>query len=196
MSRLSVKSQRTVQILEALEKCLLEKSFRDTTIKDIAKMAGLTHGVLHYYFTSKKDILLKFINFKIEKYAAYAQEIGADGIAGLPGNKIVDEVFSFGLDLLFSNPNDVKVIIEVWSIANYDKDVLDILKVAYNLMEQLGSGMLINAGVDKKSASQITRSVIAQLTGLSLGRYLLGRDETEIYDSTRAWRLFKNPLSI
>ena len=80
MPRISVKEQRRLQILEALNDCLLTTSFSQTSIKDIARKANVNHGVLHYYFKSKDDILLNYIDFIIEKYLTiFSKWIAAAG---------------------------------------------------------------------------------------------------------------------
>lgn len=53
MARKKVQDERRLQILKALHTCLQEKSFEKTSIKDIARVAGVNHGVLHYYFTRR-----------------------------------------------------------------------------------------------------------------------------------------------
>ena len=68
MTRKSVQDERRQQILEALHRCLLVKPFDQTSIKDIATEAGLNHGMLHYYFKSKEDILLNYIEYIIDMY--------------------------------------------------------------------------------------------------------------------------------
>jgi len=37
-----------------------DKPFDQTFIKDIAQAAGVNHGLLHYYFKSKEDILIHY----------------------------------------------------------------------------------------------------------------------------------------
>ncbi|MGD0277963.1 MAG: TetR/AcrR family transcriptional regulator [Smithella sp.] len=70
MPRVSVKEKRRLQIIEALNDCLITTSFSKTSIKDIARKANVNHGVLHYYFKNKEDILLNYIDFIIDKYLA------------------------------------------------------------------------------------------------------------------------------
>jgi len=56
-----IRNERKIQILQALHECLLEKPFHQTSIKDIARKADVNHGLLHYYFENKEDILLNYI---------------------------------------------------------------------------------------------------------------------------------------
>lgn len=44
--------------MEAAFRTLVEKGYRETTMKDIAARAGLATGLAHYYFDTKEDLLL------------------------------------------------------------------------------------------------------------------------------------------
>jgi len=61
VGRKSIKEQRRREILDALYRCLLKKPYTETSIKEIGAEAGINYAMLHYYFRSKEDILLNFI---------------------------------------------------------------------------------------------------------------------------------------
>ena len=63
MGRKPIRDKRRKQILEAVHQCVQEKPFHKTSIKDIARKAGLNHGALHYYFESKEHILIEYIDY-------------------------------------------------------------------------------------------------------------------------------------
>ena len=68
MGRKPVRDERRKQILDAVHQCLLVKPFHKTSIKDIARKAGLNHGALHYYFDNKEAILLEYIDYNKKKF--------------------------------------------------------------------------------------------------------------------------------
>ena len=78
MGRKSGQEEKRTRILEALHACLLEKPFDRTSIKDIARAAGVNHGLLHYYFRSKEDILLHYIDHVIARYKAMFEKWQAE----------------------------------------------------------------------------------------------------------------------
>jgi AcrR family transcriptional regulator len=49
---------RAQQIVDAAARVMSRKGFGGTTMKDIAAEAGITPGLIHYYFDSKEDLLL------------------------------------------------------------------------------------------------------------------------------------------
>ncbi|HRS83738.1 MAG TPA: TetR/AcrR family transcriptional regulator, partial [Smithellaceae bacterium] len=52
---------RRVQLTRAAYKVVGEKGYSDFTIKDIAREAGLSAGLVHYYFKNKEDLLFKLL---------------------------------------------------------------------------------------------------------------------------------------
>jgi AcrR family transcriptional regulator len=50
--------ERRQQILDAAVACFGRKGFHQTTMDDIGREAGLSHGVAYRYFDSKEDIIL------------------------------------------------------------------------------------------------------------------------------------------
>jgi AcrR family transcriptional regulator len=50
------KQQRREQILAAAKQVFAEKGFHETTIADVARGAGLSYGVVYWYFDSKEEL--------------------------------------------------------------------------------------------------------------------------------------------
>ena len=50
--------QRAQQIVDAAARVMARNGYGGTTMKDIAAEAGITAGLIHYYFDSKEDLLL------------------------------------------------------------------------------------------------------------------------------------------
>ena len=49
------------KLLEGTRRCLVEKGFQGTTVKAIAKYAGVNHGLVHHYFGSKEELLAALV---------------------------------------------------------------------------------------------------------------------------------------
>ena len=61
-------AQNTEQnILNAAEKVFLEKGFNRATTAEIARLAGVTHAMLHYYYRTKENLFAKIFSAKIEE---------------------------------------------------------------------------------------------------------------------------------
>ena len=53
---------RRSQLTKAAYKVVGQKGYYDFTIKDIAREAGLSTGLVHYYFKNKEDLLLTLLS--------------------------------------------------------------------------------------------------------------------------------------
>jgi AcrR family transcriptional regulator len=53
---------RRGQIVAAAARVLGRQGFHETSLKDVAREAGVAPGLLHYYFESKQDLLCEVVN--------------------------------------------------------------------------------------------------------------------------------------
>ena len=169
MPRISVKEQRRLQILEALNDCLLTTSFYQTSIKDIARKANVNHGVLHYYFKSKDDILLNYIDFIIEKYLNIFTKWIASASKKYPSQKVfVEESLKFINKKVTLDRNISIIFIEIWEISLYNNKVRQKLKQMYKIWEQTVTDEFTKVIKDKKEAKRLSIAMIAFFEGISL----------------------------
>src|ERR1700733_12752002 len=57
MPRPHVEEERRQQILEATWHVIAVSGFRSLRLSDVAKRAGISSGMIHYYFDTKRDLL-------------------------------------------------------------------------------------------------------------------------------------------
>jgi AcrR family transcriptional regulator len=67
-------AERWAQIAEAARDCFEAQGFHATTIKDIAKRAGISSGLIYHYVENKQDVLVLVI---LEVFRSYQREIPA-----------------------------------------------------------------------------------------------------------------------
>jgi len=132
MARKRIQEERKQQILKALDACLQEKSFEKTSIKDIARVAGVNHGVLHYYFSSKEDILLNYIDYVIDDYQTQVREwLNEKDLSRYGKKEFIDELFGFVNNRITLNKGLSTIFVEIWEIALYHDSVRAKLRKAY-----------------------------------------------------------------
>jgi len=165
----SVKETRRLQILEALNDCLLTNSFSETSIKDIAKKAGVNHGVLHYYFKNKEDILLNYIDFIIDRYVTIFRKWLPTAHRKYADKKVlIEKTFHYMYEKITLNRDISKIFIEIWEISLYNKKVRQKLKQMYRIWEQKTTDELAKVLNDRKAAKQLSMAMISFLEGISL----------------------------
>lgn len=143
MSRKPAREDRRIQIMEALHDCLIEKPFHRTTIKDIADMAGVNHGLLHYYFENKEDILINYVEFTANKFDLIFDELFSEEFED-PQEEIknFEEKCQWILNQVSFNQEYTRIYTEIWAIALYNEKLKEKLKEIYTKSrEQLAKGI-------------------------------------------------------
>jgi TetR/AcrR family transcriptional repressor of bet genes len=84
MPRPSNTDQRRADIVRGLAAVMAERGYAKATIKEIARAAGLTPGLVHYHFRDKQQILLSLIEGlaalvrgRMERAAPHARDLFA-----------------------------------------------------------------------------------------------------------------------
>ena len=169
MARKSIQEERRLQILKALDTCLQEKSFEKTSIKDIARVAGVNHGVLHYYFSSKEDILLNYIDYVIDDYRAQVNELlNSKDVVRLGKRELMEEIFIFINDRITLNKGLSRIFVEIWEIALYHDAVRAKLREAYmRWIDELVANLSRHMD-DKQFALQVSIAMVAFWEGMAL----------------------------
>ncbi len=109
MGRKSNAEQRRSEIVWALYDCLAVQGHEKVTIKAIAAQAGLPHGVLHYYFKRKEDIVSDLAQALVERYgemldARLAEARGDSEEIAVAIDFLVDKlIFDRSLNRVFFN---------------------------------------------------------------------------------------------
>jgi AcrR family transcriptional regulator len=169
--------EKKIQILEALNLCLQEKPFDKTSIKDIARAAGVNHGLLHYYFKNKEDILTQYIEYVIDHYKSLFNDWLAEKQTQNIGNReLIEDFFKFMNDRITLNQNLSKVFIEIWEIAAYNADIRVILQQAYQEWISTLSEMLSTVTKNPAAAWKTSAATVAFLEGMALFSIILTPD--------------------
>jgi TetR/AcrR family fatty acid metabolism transcriptional regulator len=111
---------RRAQLTRAAYKVVGEKGYNEFTIKDIAVEAGLSTGLVHYYFKNKEELLftlLKEMNANLKYNLNKALTVLEE-----PQDKLLafcDEAF----DLLNKEKAYFHVIIDFWAQINRNKRI-------------------------------------------------------------------------
>jgi AcrR family transcriptional regulator len=111
---------RRSQLTRAAYKVVGQKGYYDFTIKDIAREAGLSTGLVHYYFRNREDLLLnllKEMNADLKFYLNKALTVLSD-----PRDKLLtfcDQAF----DLVDREKAYFYVLIDFWAQINHNKRI-------------------------------------------------------------------------
>jgi AcrR family transcriptional regulator len=169
MARKNVQEERRLQILQALDACLQEKSFEKTSIKDIASVAGVNHGVLHYYFTGKEDILLNYIAYVMNNYQVQARVLFATmNHDKYTKGQFIEEAFKFVNNRITLNRNLSRIFVEIWEISLYNKKVKAKLRETYLSWIDEVTSIASDYFDDKIYARNMSIAMVAFWEGMAL----------------------------
>ncbi len=108
--------QTRITLLDAAEDELAEHGFHGARMVAIAKRAGVTHGLLHYYFDSKGGLYDEVIGRLFSRHLRLFQQLGAGD-----GTLTVREAVLRSFDLFWEHPNQVRIML--WEMASGDDRV-------------------------------------------------------------------------
>jgi AcrR family transcriptional regulator len=161
---------RREQIVRATIRCLAREGYTRLTMKQVAREAGVSQGILHYYFADKRAMLaatLEAVTRDLDRRVAAAQSrTGRDARARLRA------LVRACLEVAVSRPEFWVVFVEFWGEMLHDRRLRDLNTAVYSRTRRL-IGRLIAEGVragrfrpvDPRRASAV---VLGLIDGLSL----------------------------
>jgi AcrR family transcriptional regulator len=161
---------RRQQIVRATIRCLAREGYTRLTMKKVAREAGVSQGILHYYFADKRAMLaatLEAVTRDLDRRVAAAQSrTGRDSRARLRA------LVRACLEVAVSRPEFWVVFVEFWGEMLHDRRLRDFNTAVYSRTRRL-IGRLIAEGVragrfrpvDPRRASAV---VLGLIDGLSL----------------------------
>ncbi len=169
MARKNITDKRRQQILDALHKRLLIKPFDKTSIKEIAAEANINHGMLHYYFKNKEDILLSYIDYVIDLYKSMFEDwLRGNGQKFNNKEDFLKACLDFMLQKITLNKDIAKIYIELWEIGTYNEKVRLKLRETYEEWIQAVSKIVSDEVDGIETASAIGICIVAFSEGLSM----------------------------
>ena len=125
-------------ILDAAEEEFADQGFHGTRMVAIAKRAGVTHGLLHYYFDSKDGLYEEVVGRLFGRHQQLFERLISEGNR-LTARDLVLESF----DLFWAHPNQVRIML--WEMASGDDRVERSMKTFYHTMAGALTGLTADA---------------------------------------------------
>jgi AcrR family transcriptional regulator len=161
---------RRVAIVRATIRCLARDGYTGLTMKKVARQAGVSQGILHYYFADKRAILvaaLETVTADLDRRVAAAQSReGKDAAARLRA------LVAACLRLAVEERAFWVVFVEFWGEMMHDRRLREINAALYERMRRLIGAVVVQgvrAGafrpVDGRRAAAV---VLGLVDGVSL----------------------------
>jgi TetR/AcrR family transcriptional regulator len=89
------------KILEAARQVFMQKGFAAARMQEIADVAGINKGLLHYYFRNKNQLFRAVFDEAFERFALQINEVFA---ADLPLRRKIEAFVEHYIDIMLENP--------------------------------------------------------------------------------------------
>ena len=107
----NINQSKEIQILEAAEHEFLAKGYDGARTTSIAKIAGVTHAMLHYYFRTKEQLFEQIIDKKMSEITPMLTYLFKK--KKLPLTERIKEAVSVHFDFIIDNPDLPRFLINV-----------------------------------------------------------------------------------
>lgn len=151
MSKADVASERKEQIVKATVDCISKYGYHNFSMQDVARTAGVSKGIIHYYFLNK-DELMRFVLEKVSLglEAQFLKNINQ-------ALSSVDKIRVF-IQLAFEVVKNTKeyyqVSMDFWTQINQKEDVRQTISQHYDVLRQCGT-QVISEGISSGDFKQV-----------------------------------------
>ena len=174
MPRPHVEEERRQQILQATWHVIAVSGFRSLRVSDVAKRAGVSSGMIHYYFDGKHDL----VKAAFERYYAHSMErrqwIMETGQGPLELLKLIVESY---VPVEEETLEGWRVWSELWVEGLQEPDLQELNEDFYGQWRRQVAGIISDgqdAGLIRDgSAIELANMLIAMIDGLAI-QVLLG----------------------
>lgn len=165
------KEEKISKILTTALSLLAKKGYENTTINDIADTAGISRGLLHYYFKDKEDLAAKALTFGFGPM--WDSSVGKIQNARSP-EQLVDTMIEVLKKNIQESPDFSALLFEMWVSARRSRKIREVFNDGLNeaidrlqkLLEFASSISIIKVSPDESEG--IVRILLAMYHGLAM----------------------------
>ncbi len=169
MSKTEVANERKEQIVKATVDCITRYGYHNFSMQDVAKHAGVSKGIIHYYFLNKDELMMSVLDRvvgDIEAVLSKHMQTTDDSVKKLEG--FVQVCF----DIVKSTKEYYQVNMDFWTQINQKDEVRSVIARHYNKF-RVTCANVIEEGVKKNIFKEVNPMdyaslVIALIDGISL----------------------------
>jgi AcrR family transcriptional regulator len=184
---------RRQQIVRATVRCLAREGYTSLTMRRIAREAGVSQGILHYYFADKRAILaatLEAVSRDLDRRAAAAQSrTGRDPAARLRA------LVRACLEVAVARPEFWVVFVEFWGEMMHDRRLRAMNAAVYDRTRRLIARLVAEGVRTRRFRAVEPQRAAAVVLGLVDGVSLQLTFDPEAFGVAEAARFCDDALS-
>ena len=169
MSKADVAAERKDQIVRATVECITKHGYHNFSMQDVARTAGVSKGIIHYYFLNKDELMMSVL----DKVAGDIENVLAAEMQSLTDPKRKLEVFvDVCFDIVRNTKEYYQVNMDFWTQINQKDDVRKVIARHYSKFRDSASTIIkegVAGGVFRQvDPLEYASYVVAVIDGLSL----------------------------
>ena len=169
MSKADVAAERKDQIVRATVDCITKHGYHNFSMQDVARTAGVSKGIIHYYFLNKDELMMSVL----DKVAGDIETVLASEMESTTDPRRKFEVFlEVCFDIVRNTKEYYQVNMDFWTQINQKEEVRKVIARHYAKFRDsavivIRDGM--NAGIFRQlDPLEYASYVVAVIDGLSL----------------------------
>jgi AcrR family transcriptional regulator len=163
MARPRIADQRTAQILDAFEACVVRNGLNGTTLEDVAREAGQPRSLVRYFAGNRAEMVSVLIDRMVERSTAK--------LRGLSDQDDGENLATLLLGEFFDDPVTNTVMAELWHLAMRSPPLRERLSGVYRGVLDDLAGRMAPAG--RGQPQEAVRDATYAVFALALGALVL-----------------------
>jgi AcrR family transcriptional regulator len=144
---------------------LSEQGYEAATVKEVARVAGVSPGLFHYYFASKEELLIAVLYEAGERYGQLMQELRAT----VPADHFIEAAFAAVRERVSQEPGWYRLRYELFALGLRNPAFLPVLgEMLAHIRQMFARAFLGLTGGDEARAQALAAVVLACFDGLAL----------------------------
>jgi AcrR family transcriptional regulator len=169
MSKHDVAAERKEQIVRATVECITKHGYHNFSMQDVARTAGVSKGIIHYYFLNKDELMMCVL----DKVAGDIERVLGEEMESVTDPWRRMEIFiEVCFDIVRNTKEYYQVNMDFWTQINQKEDIRKVIAAHYAKFREAAAKVIQN-GVTKGAFGKVDPNayasfVIAVIDGLSL----------------------------
>ena len=180
------------RLIAAGHTVLSEKGYEATTVKEVARGAGVSPGLFHYYFASKDDLLVAVLHEAGARYGRMMRDLRAT----VPADRFLEAALAALRERAIREPGWYRLRYELFALGLRNPAFLPVVgELLAHTRQMFARAFLDVTEGDEGRAQALAAVALACVDGLALQQLAQPEaDLTEAYDLARAAILGAHPL--
>jgi TetR/AcrR family transcriptional repressor of bet genes len=169
--------RRRRQIIDATIEAIYRRGIAELRLADVARAAGVSYGVVSFYFKSKDALLLATMNDVAAEYATALHQ-AAEAPAPSPMARLLS-VLDVNFDSRIAEPRKTAVWVAIWSQSqvspSFRRRCCELQDDYIAVAEPLCRAIVKKGGYDAVDPHEIARTLCVLMSGFDVEQHLRGR---------------------